>query len=60
MPADYLSRLPSANPDTIAEFTQCFDPFQPDLIELQKANVDLQRMNHFRVHGQWQADVPKA
>ncbi len=32
MPADYLSRLPSANPDTIAEVTQCFDPFQPALI----------------------------
>jgi hypothetical protein len=60
MPADYLSRLPTANPDTIAEITQCFDPFQPDLIELQKANVDLQRMNHFRVHGQRQADVSKA
>jgi hypothetical protein len=26
MPADYLSRLPSANPDTIAEITQCFNP----------------------------------
>jgi Reverse transcriptase (RNA-dependent DNA polymerase)/RNase H-like domain found in reverse transcriptase len=60
MPADYLSRLHSANTDTIAEITQCFDPFQLDLIELQKADVDLQRMNHFRVHSQWPADVPKA
>jgi hypothetical protein len=60
MPADYLSRLPSANSATIAEIIQCFDPFQPNLIELQKADVDLLRMNHFRVHGQWQPDVPKA
>ncbi len=60
MPADYLSRLPSANPDTIAEVTQCFDPFQPDLIDLQRADSDLQSMNHFRVHGQWPSGVPKA
>ncbi len=58
--ADYLSRLPSAYPDTIAEITQSFDPFQPDLIDLQKADVDLQRMNHFRMHSQWQPDVPKS
>jgi hypothetical protein len=36
MPADYLSRLPLANPDIIAEVTQFFDPFQPDLIDLQR------------------------
>ncbi len=42
MPADYLSRLPSANLDIIAEITQCLDPFQPDLIDLQRADVDLQ------------------
>jgi hypothetical protein len=44
MPADYLFRLPSTN----TEITQCFDPFQPDLLELQKADVDFQKMNHFR------------
>ncbi len=60
MPADYLSRLPSANPDTIAEITECFDLFQPDLIELQREDVRLQRMNHLRVHGQWAPDVPKS
>jgi hypothetical protein len=49
-----------ANPDTIAEVTQCFDPFQPDLIDLQRADLNLQWMNHFRVHRQWQQDVPKA
>jgi hypothetical protein len=42
MLADYLSRLPSANPYTIAEVTQCFDPLQPDLIDLQGADVNLQ------------------
>jgi hypothetical protein len=36
MPADFLSRFPSTNTDTIAEITQCFDPFRPDLLELQK------------------------
>jgi RNase H-like domain found in reverse transcriptase len=60
MPADYLSRLPSANPDIIAEVTQCFDPFQPDLIDLQRADIDLQRMNYFRVHGKREDNVPKA
>jgi hypothetical protein len=47
MPADYLSRLPSTNPNKIAEVTECFDPFQPDLRELQKADVSLQNMNYF-------------
>ncbi len=60
MLADYLSRLPLANPDTIAEVTQCFDPFQPDLIDLQLNNVNLQWMNHFWIHGQWQPEVSKA
>ena len=60
MPADYLSRLPSANLDIIAEATQCSYPFQPDLIDLQRADLDLQRMNHFQVHGKWQDNVSKA
>jgi hypothetical protein len=42
MPADYLSQLPSANLDTIAEVMQCFDPFQPDLIDMQRADLVLQ------------------
>ncbi len=53
MPADYLSRLPSANPNKIAEVTECFDPFQPYLLELQKVDASLQHMNFFRVNGQW-------
>jgi len=59
MPADYLSRLLSANPDTIAEVTQCFNPFQLDQTDLQRADVDLQWMNHFQIHGQWQPEVSK-
>jgi len=52
-----MNRLQAA--DVIAKVTQCFNPFQPDLIILQKADVDLQRMNHFRVNGKWQENVPK-
>ncbi len=43
MPADYLSRLPSENADKISEITECFDPFQPDLCDLQKADKNLQK-----------------
>ncbi len=53
MPADYLSRLPSADPNHLADITQCFDPFQPELIDLQKADPDLQKMNHFRTKGEF-------
>jgi hypothetical protein len=59
MPADYLSRLPSTNEDQLAEIIQCFDPFQPKLIELQKADQDLQKINHFRTKGKWPASVTK-
>jgi len=60
MPADYLSRLPSTNSDQLAEVTQCFDPFQPELIDLQKAHPDLQKINHFRTKGEWPAYVTNA
>ena len=40
MPADYLSRLPSSDTNHLADITQCFDPFQPELIDLQKADPD--------------------
>jgi hypothetical protein len=43
MLADYLSRLPSTNDNQLAEITQCFDPFQPELIDVQKADLDLQK-----------------
>ncbi len=60
MPADYLSRLPSANTGKISEITECFDPFQPDLCDLQKADKSLQNMNHFWVHGQLPDNLPKS
>ena len=59
MPADYLSRLPSSNETIIAEITECFDPFQPDLKDLQRADTQLQNLNHFRIHGQWVIAMPK-
>jgi hypothetical protein len=59
MPADYLSKLQSTNPDKIAEIIECFDPFKPNLLDLQKADKNLQHMNHFRVNGQWPQDLPK-
>ena len=60
MPADYLSRLPSTNENQLEEVTQCFDPFQPELLDLQKADPDLKKMNHFRLKGEWPAEVTKA
>jgi len=60
MPADYLSRLPAANVVDIADITECFDPFQADLKDLQKENKQLQHMNHFRTHGQWPEGLPKS
>ena len=59
MPANYLSRLPSARNEAVSEVTEGFDPFQPDLHELQKADQQLQNMNHFRVHGKWLHSIPK-
>jgi hypothetical protein len=60
MPADYLSRLTSAENDNIAEITECLDPFQPDLKDLQKADQQLQHMNHFQIHGQRPTSVSKS
>jgi len=60
MPADSLSRLPSANVTKIAEITECVDPFQLDLKDLQRVDPQLQNMNHFRVHGQWLTSLPKS
>ncbi len=38
MPADYLSRLPSVDTTKIADITECFDPFQANLKDLQKSD----------------------
>jgi hypothetical protein len=60
MPPDYLSRLPSTNENQLAEITQCFDPFQPELLDLQKSDTDLQKMHHFRTKGECPTHVTKA
>jgi hypothetical protein len=59
MPADYLSRLPSARSNDVSEITEGFDPFQPDLLKLQRADDQLQNMNHFRINGKWLHPIPK-
>ncbi len=58
--ADYLFCLHSGNPNIIAKVKECFDPFQPNLIDLQKADSNLQHMNHFWVNGEWPKDLPKS
>ncbi len=60
MPANYLSRLLSSNLNKIAKITECFDPFQPDLLYLQKADESLQHMNFFLVNGQWPPNLAKS
>jgi len=60
MPADYLSNLPSTNKHKLAEITQYFDPFQPELLDLQKADSDLQKMHHFWKNGKWPPNVSKS
>jgi hypothetical protein len=52
MLADYLSRLPSSNTNVLV--TKAIDPFQADLIDLQRSDKHLQNMNHFHIHGNWQ------
>jgi hypothetical protein len=60
MAADYLSRMPSTNENQLAEVTQFFDPFQWELLDLKKADPDLQKTHHFRTKGEWLAHVTKA
>jgi hypothetical protein len=48
MPADYLSRLPSLSQETQANnIIAAFDPFQPNLPQLQNQDSDLQAIFHF-------------
>ena len=60
MPADYLSRLPSANLNNITEITECFDPFQPDLCDLQKADKSVQHKNFFSNQWSMAPNLPKS
>jgi hypothetical protein len=60
MPADYLSRLPSLPVISIeAPAISSFDPFNPDLQQLQCQDQDLQAIFHFIKQGTWQESFPK-
>jgi RNase H-like domain found in reverse transcriptase len=59
MLADHLSRLPSSQNNDISEVTEGFDPFQPDLHDLQKEDKQLQNMNNFRVSSKWLHPITK-
>jgi hypothetical protein len=41
MPADYLSRLPSLQENALVDTVAAFDPFQPNLKDLQNQDQDL-------------------
>jgi len=51
MLVDYLSRLPAAegSPPSIA----AFDPFQPNLLELQLQDENICQLTAFKNTGQW-------
>ena len=54
MPADFLSR----QIEEIAEGdVDTFDPFQPDLLDLQKKNEELQAINTYRTTGKWPTNI---
>ncbi len=59
MPADYLSRLPSFPQEQINEIA-AFDPFQPDLPNLQNQDSDLQAIFQFIKTGIWQTHLSKS
>jgi len=57
MPADFFSRQYSdANVNTV---TDAFDPFQPDLVDLQKQDQDLQIIDWYLRTGKWNQNIPK-
>jgi len=57
MPADFLSRQ-HAN-DTINSITEGFDPFQPDLRDLQREDQDLHIISTYLRTGKWNLNVSK-
>jgi hypothetical protein len=59
MPADYLSRLPSSQSNDISDITEGFDPFQPDLHDLQKEDTLKLFMFCNCVSGKWLHPIPK-
>ena len=58
MPADYLSRLPSFQQEE-QQIIAAFDPFQPNLPQLQNQDNDLQAIFHFLKTGKWQEHLTK-
>jgi len=60
MPADYLSRLPSLLQEAQANnIIAAFDPFQPNLPQLQNQDSDLQAIFHFLKNGIWHEKLSK-
>jgi transposase InsO family protein len=60
MPADYLSRLPSFPQEAqTTNIVAAFDPFQPNLPQLQKDDNDLQAISHFLNTGKWYENLTK-
>jgi len=57
MPADFFSRQFSNT--SISSVTDAFDPFQPNLVELQKEDQDLQIIDHFLHTGKWNQNIAK-
>jgi transposase InsO family protein len=60
MPADYLSRLPSFPQEAnTSNIIAAFDPFQPNLPQLQHEDSDLQAIFKFLKTGQWHETLTK-
>jgi hypothetical protein len=58
MPADYLSCLPAFQVDKLDPIA-AFDPFQPNLKELQLQDQDLQAILLFLKNGSWLPHLTK-
>ncbi len=59
MPVDYLSKLPPFQDNTAPDAIAAFDPFQPNLKELQLQDPDLQVIFLFLKNGQWLPHLTK-
>ena len=58
MPADYLSRLPAFEIEKL-DPVAAFDPFQPNLKELQLKDTDLQAIFLYLKNGSWLPHLTK-
>jgi len=60
MPADYLSRLPSVSQKAeTSNVIAAFDPFQPDLLQLQNQDSNLQAIFQFLKTGKLHENLTK-